>query len=303
MGDACNPDIDGDGVANAKDNCWLFSNPAQSANDAVAHPTWCTVDTDGDGHQRQHRQLPLHRFNPGQEKTTLAATVGDDCNVDEDGDGVPDKTAVVPGKQYAALTVDQGTHDNCPSVANSMTSSTPRTPVWAMRARPTGATSSTALTLTSASILQQAFQVNAGVETSVGSGETVTLPLWANRKGAAISYTYTVSSRPDGSTAAVVNPIGAVANSRYYQYVFPQGQEPKFTPDTNGTYTILLSAHLVYPDSLYHAQQDASAKLTLTVGGSAANPTGCSSTGAAGFAPLLALAAGLALALRRRGKK
>jgi len=139
----------------------------------------------------------------------------------------------------------------------------------------------------------------------VGTGEAVTLPLWANRKGAAISYTYTVTQRPAGSTAAVVNPIGAVANSRFYQYVFPQGQEPTFTPDSSGTYQIQLSAHLVYPDRLYPSQQDASAVLTLTVGeATGANVGGCSSTGAAGFAPLFALAAGLALALRRRnGKK
>jgi uncharacterized protein (TIGR03382 family) len=227
--------------------------------------------------------------------------IGDVCDVDQDGDGIADKMVVVLGKQYAPIAVENG-GDNCPSVANHDQLDTTNAGVgdacktnWCYvidRAHPDQCLDSA-----------QAFQVNAGVETSVGTGETVSLPLWANRRGVAISYTYTITARPDGSTAAIVNPIGAVASSRIFQYVFPQGQEPKFTPDTAGTYTVLLNAHLVYPDALYRSQQDASAKLTLTVGGSGANSAGCSSTGAAGFAPLLALAAGLAMALRRRGKK
>jgi hypothetical protein len=307
IGDACNPDIDGDGVKNATDTCPLFANANQATMPPSANVTaWCNQDTDGDGVRDSNDNCP-YIANADQSDLNHNG-LGDVCDVDQDGDGIPDKVVIVEGKQYRPmLTTEVNAQglagDNCPSVANHDQLDTTNAGVgdacktnWCYvidRAHPDQCLDS-----------QQAFQVNAGVETSVGTGETVTLPLWANRKGAAISYTYTVTARPDGSTAAVVNPIGAVANSRYYQYVFPQGQEPKFTPDSSGTYTILLNAHLVYPDSLYRSQQDASAKLTLTVGGSGANSAGCSSTGAAGFAPLLALAAGLAMALRRRnGKK
>ena len=41
------------------------------------------------------------------------------------------------------------------------------------------------------------------------AGETLRLPLFANRNGAAIEYTWTVAKRPAGSTAAVENPKGA----------------------------------------------------------------------------------------------
>jgi uncharacterized protein (TIGR03382 family) len=303
VGDACNPDIDGDGVKNATDTCPLFANANQatmpSGANAANVTAWCNQDTDGDGVRDSNDNCP-YIANADQSDLNHNG-IGDVCDVDQDGDGIADKKVVVLGKQYAPIAVEAG-GDNCPSVANHDQLDTTNAGVgdacktnWCYvidRSQPDQCLDP-----------QQAFQVNAGVETSVGTGETVTLPLWANRRGVAISYTYTVTQRPDGSTAAIVNPIGAVASSRIFQYVFPQGQEPKFTPDTAGTYTVLLNAHLVYPDPLYRSQQDASAKLTLTVGGSGTNGQGCSSTGAAGFAPLLALAAGLAMALRRKGKK
>jgi hypothetical protein len=40
------------------------------------------------------------------------------------------------------------------------------------------------------------------------AGEKLRLPLLANRNEAAIPWTWTVVSRPVGSTAAVVNPTG-----------------------------------------------------------------------------------------------
>jgi hypothetical protein len=305
IGDACNPDIDGDGVKNADDTCPLFANANQATKPAstVDEAAWCNQDTDGDGVRDSNDNCP---YISNKDQSDLNHNgIGDVCDVDQDGDGIADKTLIknaagnIVGSTPILVTAGG---DNCPSVANHDQLDTTNSGIgdacktnWCYvidRAQPDQCLDP-----------QQAFQVNAGVETSVGTGETVTLPLFANRKGAAISYTYTITARPDGSTAAIVNPIGAVANSRFYQYVFPQGQEPKFTPDSAGSYTVLLNAHLVYPDSLYKTQQDASAKLTLTVGGSGANAAGCSSTGAAGFAPILALAAGLAMALRRRGKK
>ncbi len=306
IGDACNQDIDGDGVKNATDTCPLFANANQATMPTGANEAaWCNQDTDGDGVRDSNDNCP-YIANPDQSDLNHNG-IGDVCDVDQDGDGIADKVLKLDANKNAVgstpiLVVNGG--DNCPSVANHDQLDTTNAGVgdacktnWCYvidRAQPSQCLDP-----------QQAFQVNAGVETSVGTGEAVTLPLWANRKGAAISYTYTVTQRPAGSTAAVVNPIGAVANSRFYQYVFPQGQEPTFTPDSSGTYQVQLSAHLVYPDRLYPSQQDASAVLTLTVGeATGANVGGCSSTGAAGFAPLFALAAGLALALRRRnGKK
>jgi uncharacterized protein (TIGR03382 family) len=300
IGDACNPDIDGDGVKNADDTCPLFANPAQAARPPAADvAAWCYPDADGDGVRDSEDNCPFIA-NPDQSDLNHNG-VGDACDIDEDGDGIPDKAVVVLGREYAALSVDKG-GDNCPAVPNHDQLDTTNSGLgdacktnWCYvvdRAQPSQCLDPA-----------RAFEVNAGVEATANGGETVSLPLWANRKGAVISYTYAVAQRPAGSTAAIINPSGAVTNSRGYQYVFAAGEEPRFIPDVAGRYTLALNAHLESADKLFPSQQDASASLTLTVEESAVGAPGCSSTGAASVAPALALLAGVALAFRRRRGK
>ncbi len=153
------------------------------------------------------------------------------------------------------------------------------------------------------------FTVSAGVandykDEALNTGDTFIPPLWANRRGEAITYTWTVITAPSGSSAVVKNAKGAVTVSYLWNYQYVQGQEPQFTPDVNGTYVLQLDAALVYPDSVDASVNTSSAQLTLTVGqgtttkAPAAAGSGCS-TGA-GLAPVLGLALGLGLLIRRR---
>ena len=173
IGDACDKDIDNDGVLNAQDNCPTLANRDQA-------------DDDGDG-------------------------VGDVCD--------PKYCVVVdPSKPNACLD---------PSAA---------------------------------------FAVSAGGSITLKHGEALRLPLFANRNNVGISYTWTVASRPSGSTAAVKNPIGVASVSRHWAYAYPDGVgSPIFTPDADGDYTIQLVAKMVTPDARYPGIGQSTAALSVKV--------------------------------------
>ncbi|XP_026320880.1 cartilage oligomeric matrix protein [Hyposmocoma kahamanoa] len=88
LGDSCDPDADGDGIANNPDNCPLTPNPDQADRDEDRR------DNRGDACDN----CP-YRYNPGQEDTDGDGQ-GDVCDPDIDDDGIPNE------------------HDNCPSKAN-----------------------------------------------------------------------------------------------------------------------------------------------------------------------------------------
>jgi hypothetical protein len=95
-------DFDGDGVPDATDNCPTVYNPDQA-------------DTDGDGIGDACDNCKFIP-NPGQSDIN-GNGVGDVCDIDQDGDGIPDKQEVVPGKTYQPLLPSQG-GDNCPAIPN-----------------------------------------------------------------------------------------------------------------------------------------------------------------------------------------
>ncbi|MHB8417924.1 MAG: thrombospondin type 3 repeat-containing protein [Myxococcales bacterium] len=306
LGDACNPDIDGDTIPNSRDNCPYYQNTSQvlpTDSQLAAAGVKCLVDSDGDGIDDSYDNCPWVQ-NPGQEDINHNG-IGDVCDHDMDGDGVADKkltsTEGVYPEVYASIPSDQG-GDNCPTVPNHDQldswnallgdACNPHPCFVVDRTQPDQCLDPLG-----------SFAVNAGVEASVNPGEQLVLPLWANRKGAAIQYSWTVTQRPAGSSAAVQNPKGAVTQSREWQYVYVDGHVPTFTPDVAGTYQLQLAANLVFPDRAYPGFNSSSAVITVTAAGSGSGsgPTaGCSSTGGSGLAPLLALLAGLGLMLRRR---
>ncbi|MHB8416628.1 MAG: thrombospondin type 3 repeat-containing protein [Myxococcales bacterium] len=122
LGDACNPDIDGDTIPNSRDNCPYYQNTSQvlpTDSQLAAAGVKCLVDSDGDGIDDSYDNCPWVQ-NPGQEDINHNG-IGDVCDHDMDGDGVADKkltsTEGVYPEVYASIPSDQG-GDNCPTVPN-----------------------------------------------------------------------------------------------------------------------------------------------------------------------------------------
>ena len=65
MGDACDPDKDGDGVANGVDNCPEVANPDQTDTDGDGTGDACDRDDDNDGINDENDNCPLVA-NPNQ---------------------------------------------------------------------------------------------------------------------------------------------------------------------------------------------------------------------------------------------
>ena len=88
QGDACDTDDDGDGVADAKDNCALVKNATQTDTDKDGKGDACDTDDDGDGVLDAKDNCAL-ASNKSQLDTDKDGK-GDACDTDDDGDGVLD---------------------------------------------------------------------------------------------------------------------------------------------------------------------------------------------------------------------
>ena len=108
FGDACDPDIDGDGIANAKDNCPGKANPDQADKNTNNIGDLCEDDWDSDGVANAKDNCPWV-INQSQADADVD-TLGDACDCDMDGDGAPNG-----GPGCPATT----TPDNCPLAANA----------------------------------------------------------------------------------------------------------------------------------------------------------------------------------------
>lgn len=272
LGDACDNDVDGDGVLNADDNCPMVSNADQVMPPDASR---CKVDSDGDNVGDTYDNCPAG-FNPDQ-KDTDTDGMGNVCDADLDNDGVdndldnclstPNRTQVDDDNDGVGnscddrycFVVDETDPDACLN---------PNAP----------------------------FQVSGGGHLSLRKGQTLVLPLWANRNGAAMEYTWTVTQRPSGSKAAIVNPKGYATVSENWNYLYPEDKTPTFTADVDGDFDIQLYAKLAFRDRTYPDVQDSASSLKLNV--ASKGLFGCSALPAgpvAGFGLLL-----LALSLGRR---
>jgi hypothetical protein len=83
LGDACNPDLDGDGIPNEKDNCPLVPNTDQKNTTNELHALYLSDPVK----YASYKDIPV-------------SPLGDACNPDIDGDGIPNEK------------------DNCPTVYN-----------------------------------------------------------------------------------------------------------------------------------------------------------------------------------------
>ncbi len=311
-GDSCDDDIDGDGFL-ANDNCPTIPNADQTDTDSDGQGNACDSDDDNDGYADSEDKCPL-LSNPGNVTLTDPA-----CNADADGDNVSDSTDNCVGVANPTQSNVDGDDlgdvcdadrdndgvlddpDNCPEVRNRD------------QADDDGDGKGDACDAQYCVVIYKdnkedcldpngSFKVHAGGATMHKAGEKFRLPLFANRNGAAIEYTWTVKSRPAGSKAAVVNPEGIVTMSRHWEYAYQDGSVPSFTADVDGTYDIQLQAKLSFPDRAYPNPENQVSTSTLALSAIPDGKNGaqtCSAIPVDGSLAMLGLGL-LALVRRRR---
>jgi MYXO-CTERM domain-containing protein len=315
IGDACDPDIDGDGVPNAQDNCPNIPNANQADNDKDGIGDVCDPDDDNDGVPDTQDNCPFV-YNPDQVLPTDHAQLAL-CSLDTDGDGVSDafdNCPTVSNKNQLDTDHDGlgdacdpdidndgvlNAADNCPTIANRDQRDSDGDGIG-------DACDSFFCVVVDPTNKEDCLDPNGSFKVSAGGtvggvtrplkvGEVFHPRVFANRNGVAIEYSWTVASRPTGSTAAVQAPQGVVTLSRNFEYAYP-GTPPSFVADVAGNYSLQLTAHLSFPDRVYPNQRQSVAALAATI-----SPDGAASCSAIPVdGSLAALGLGLLGLLRRR---
>ncbi|GAG05686.1 unnamed protein product, partial [marine sediment metagenome] len=119
VGDACNPDADGDGIEDDLDNCPFVHNPDQIDTDSDGLGDACDLDDDSDTVLDVADNCPLVT-NPDQLDSD-GDGVGDACDLDDsDGDGFTNTIEVYLGTDpLAACPLVVGSHDAWPLDMNN----------------------------------------------------------------------------------------------------------------------------------------------------------------------------------------
>ena len=86
-------DSDGDGIADTRDNCPTIANPGQEDLDRDGLGNACDPDADGDGVPNAQDAFPL---DPTESVDTDGDGIGNNADPDDDNDGVPDAQDAYP---------------------------------------------------------------------------------------------------------------------------------------------------------------------------------------------------------------
>lgn len=291
MGDACDEDRDNDGIANGADNCPDNPNPNQDDNDSDTLGDACDDDMDADGISNLEDPCPLVANAAGETDGQDAAVM---CDNDDDGDTIRNTHDNCPqvanaeqddadedgkGDACDADNDDDGIvndADNCPMVANA-------DQIDADRDRVGDACDDKYCYVVfgdSENCLDPAdpFAVHSPSLRGVRTGDDVRVKLFANRTNAAITYTWSVTQAPAGSSAVINHASGTVNHSDPYEYQYSEESEPLFVPDKPGTYTIRVVATMEGTDAVTGSPNpEAEAYATVVVkGASLDDGSGCS---------------------------
>jgi hypothetical protein len=331
QGDVCDNDKDGDLVLNENDNCPSVYNPDQADLDDDGIGDACDPDIDGDDLVNEEDPCP---FGSGAD----AGDASDGgCMGDSDGDGVPDfaradgSTAAldncprVANPDQADLDDDgkgdacdpdldgdgiENPRDNCPAVANPGQEDYDRDGL--------GAACDDRFCYTIAGDTERCldpegpFAVYVPNKLDAATGETLRFRLFANRKNAALLYSFRIVGAPSAAGSGITAADGAVGFSTPFEYHFPEGALPTLTPSEDGTYQVEVTVTEVWPDPVTgKARETATANAYVEVIGYPVESSSSCTCGVAGarsrphasFLPLLALLALCATALRRGGRR
>jgi uncharacterized protein (TIGR03382 family) len=280
-GDACDTDDDNDGILDAKDNCPLVNNPLQQNSDINSFGDACDSDQDKDNIKDSIDNCPtVANFD---QKDSDNDKLGDTCDVDLDNDGIIN------------------IKDNCPELVNGEQADADRDLkgdacdnrfCWVVNGDEKNCLDP-----------KMTFSVYSPL-TKVKTGEEARLRLFANRENVPIRYKWIVQTRPDGSSATVVNPQGTVRSSTPFEYHYFKNNVALFNADEPGEYKIKLVANLVFDDDV-NASFPKDSTYIMTVIAEGDSKGGCSMStlgkdaSAAGLMSI-GLLLGLSLLFRRR---